>query len=229
VTDADRPVNWALWRARWHIWCRRESRALAVIEAALVGQPDDAVMLAFQAHLLAELKQPHKALQVLDRLVEVAPGQAAHWFNRGFLQESLGQMDLAKRAFAGPWHWDEKLDRAWYGLGLVLIRQQPLDEAVAALKRNTELQPMSPYGWYQLARVHVDRHEPDEAAKIIRHLQGFEPKVAAQLERETGLGRPRPDPTPDGFGLPRGRGPAGLRPGNADRVARLPGEARACP
>jgi hypothetical protein len=46
---------------------------------------------------------------------------------------------------------------------------------------------MSPFGWYQLARVHVDRQEPDEAVKIIRHLKGFEPKVAAQLERETGL------------------------------------------
>ena len=55
------------------------------------------------------------------------------------------------------------------------------------LRRNTELQPMSPYGWYQLARVHIDRQQPDEARKIIRHLKGFEPKVAAQLERETGL------------------------------------------
>jgi predicted Zn-dependent protease len=72
-------------------------------------------------------------------------------------------------------------------MGLVLIRLQRLDEAVEALKRNTELQPMSPYGWYQLARVHVDSKRPDEAAKIIRHLKGFEPKVAAQLERETGL------------------------------------------
>ena len=46
---------------------------------------------------------------------------------------------------------------------------------------------MSPYGWYQLARVRFDRQEPDEARKIIRHLKSFEPKVAAQLERETGL------------------------------------------
>jgi predicted Zn-dependent protease len=69
----------------------------------------------------------------------------------------------------------------------VLIRLQRFDEAVVALKRNTELQPMSPYGWYQLARVHVDSHRPEEAVKIIRHLKGFEPKVAAQLERETGL------------------------------------------
>ena len=62
-----------------------------------------------------------------------------------------------------------------------------LGEAAAALERNTQLQPMSPYGWYQLARVQIDRAKPEEARKIIRHLQTFEPKVAAQLERETGL------------------------------------------
>jgi hypothetical protein len=33
----------------------------------------------------------------------------------------------------------------------------------------------------------VDRKQPEEAVKIIHHLRGFEPKVAAQLERETGL------------------------------------------
>ena len=61
------------------------------------------------------------------------------------------------------------------------------EEAVVALQRNTGLQPMSPFGWYQLARVQCDRNRPDEALQIIRHLKGFEPKVAAQLERETGL------------------------------------------
>jgi len=33
----------------------------------------------------------------------------------------------------------------------------------------------------------MDRQQPEEAVKIIRHLKGFEPKFAAQLERETGL------------------------------------------
>ena len=93
----------------------------------------------------------------------------------------------ALAAFRKSTELSPELDRAWYGLGLVLIRLQRFDEAVVALKRNTELQPMSPYGWYQLARIHVDRKQPDEAVKIIRHLKGFEPKVAAQLERETGL------------------------------------------
>jgi tetratricopeptide (TPR) repeat protein len=109
------------------------------------------------------------------------------WFNLAFLLEDAGRLAEAEPAFRRAVALDPKLDRAWYGLGLVLIRLQRPDEAVAALKQNTKLQPMSPYGWYQLARVHVDRREPEEARKIIRHLKGFEPKVAAQLERETGL------------------------------------------
>ena len=46
---------------------------------------------------------------------------------------------------------------------------------------------MSPFGWYQLARVHLDLKQADEALAVIRYLKGFEPKVANQLERETGL------------------------------------------
>jgi tetratricopeptide (TPR) repeat protein len=105
----------------------------------------------------------------------------------GFLQEERGSWHRPKRPFAVP-PISTRLDRAWYGLALCLIRLRRFDDAVVALRKNTELQPMSPYGWYQLARVHVDRQEPEEAAKIIRHLRKFEPKVAAQLERETGLG-----------------------------------------
>lgn len=90
--------------------------------------------------------------------------------------EEAGEYPQAEAAFRRATEISPSLDRAWYGLGLVLIQLQRFDEAVAALKQNTKLQPMSPYGWYQLARVHVDRHGPDEARKIIRHLKKFEPK-----------------------------------------------------
>jgi Flp pilus assembly protein TadD len=103
------------------------------------------------------------------------------------LLEESGQPERAEQALRRALELDPKMDRAWYGLALVLIQVRRYDEAVTALRKTTELQPMSPFGWYQLARVHVDRHEPEEAVKIIRHLHGFEPKVAAQLERETGL------------------------------------------
>ena len=101
--------------------------------------------------------------------------------------EASGHWDEARAAFLRATELRPRLDRAWYGLGLVLIRLQRFDEAAAALRRNTELQPQCPCGWYQLARVHMDMNEPKAAARIIRHLQGFEPRIATQLARETGL------------------------------------------
>ena len=78
-------------------------------------------------------------------------------------------------------------DRALYGTALSLISTRRLEEALAPLKRNTQLQPMSPYGWYQLARVQHELGRSDETQKVLDHLAKFEPKVARQLERETGL------------------------------------------
>lgn len=151
--------------------------------------PQDAYALASRAHVRAQLRRRSEAIEDARALVAAHPKRsAADWFNLAYLLEDAGDIHKAELAFREAVALDPKLDRAWYGLGLTLIRQQRFDEAVSALKRNTELQPMSPYGWYQLARVHMDRHEPDETRKIIRHLKGFEPKVAAQLERETGLG-----------------------------------------
>lgn len=165
----------------------RRHAALAVFEAMLREFPGDEYALASKGHLQAQTGHKRDAAQSYGQLVTTHPGNARHWFNFAFLLEQLEQYGQAEAAFRRASEINPKLDRAWYGLGLVLIRLERFDEAIVALKQNTKLQPMSPYGWYQLARVHVDRHEPEEAAKIIRHLHRFEPKVAAQLERETGL------------------------------------------
>lgn len=150
--------------------------------------PGDAYALASRAHLHAQAGLLDLAITDALALVGAHPRRSAgDWFNLAFLLEQRGRQAEAEPAFRQSLALDPKLDRAWYGLGLALIGLGRIEEAVAALKRNTELQPMSPFGWYQLARAHMERQEPDEARRIIRHLKGFEPKVAAQLERETGL------------------------------------------
>lgn len=192
VSPASGPRSW---RYRWLKWQAMawlvigdRRRAALVFDEMLARFPGDPYARMSRAHLRAQAGQKEGALDDYAQLLESHPRHgAAAWFNYGFLLEESGRYDEAEHAFRRAVELDPKLDRGWYGLGLVLIRAHRFDEAVQALKRNTELQPMSPYGWYQLARVHMDRHEPEEAAKIIRHLKGFEPKVAAQLERETGL------------------------------------------
>lgn len=166
----------------------RHQAVMARFDRMLVVRPDDRYALASRAHVLAQQGDRLNAIGVLQQLAARHPGYIAGWFNLAYLLEDRGRLAEAEAAFRHALDIDPAMDRAWYGLALVLIRECRLDEAVQALKKNTELQPMSPFGWYQLARVHVDRQEPDAALKIIRHLKQFEPKVAAQLERETGLG-----------------------------------------
>jgi tetratricopeptide (TPR) repeat protein len=179
----------------WFKWCAmswlvigRAKQAELVFDEMLRRWPTDPYALSSRAHARAQSGRRSEAIADQQLLVAHHPDRSAgDWFNLAFLLEEDGRYVDAESAFRRALALDPKLDRAWYGLGLVLIRLQRVDEAVAALKKNTELQPMSPYGWYQLARVQVERREPEEARKIIRHLKGFEPKVAAQLERETGL------------------------------------------
>jgi len=175
------------WTARLLLLLGRRDDALVRLQAMLAAFPGDRYALASIAHLRAEAGDPGAALQALEVLLGVRPEDADAWFNYGFLLEQGERYAEAESAFRRACALNSRLDRAWYGLGLVLIRMRRFDEAAAALRRTTELQPMSPYGWYQLARVHADRQDPEAARKIIRHLHGFEPKVAAQLERETGL------------------------------------------
>jgi tetratricopeptide (TPR) repeat protein len=166
----------------------RPRQAETVFDEMLRRWPSDAYALSSRSHVRAQAGRRDDAIADQQALIAAHPDRSAgDWFNLAFLLEEAGRLTDAEPAFRRAIAIDPELDRAWYGLGLVLIRLQRPEEALAALKQNTKLQPMSPYGWYQLARVHFDRREPEEARKIIRHLKGFEPKVAAQLERETGL------------------------------------------
>ena len=185
-------------RAWAYRWLKLRGMALLVVgrrraaeetfDALLDRWPDDAYGLASRSHLRAQAGRTQLAIADAERLVAGHPDRsAADWFNLAFLRDKEGLTETAEAAFRRALDLDPKLDRAWYGLALTLIRQQRLEEAAKALRRNTELQPLSPFGWYQLARVHVDRAEPEKARRIIEHLRSFEPKVAAQLERETGL------------------------------------------
>jgi len=168
-------------------------QAIAYLRQMRAARPDDFFVLTTLAHFLGQRDEGQaapdraEAIALLRQALGLQPSNAALHFNLAFLLEAQGLLPDAEAGFRRAVAIDEKLDRAWYGLGLVLIRQRRLEEALSALRRNTVLQPMSPFAWYQMARVHLDLNQPEQTEAIIRHLQGFEPKVASQLRRETGL------------------------------------------
>jgi tetratricopeptide (TPR) repeat protein len=161
-----------------------------LLETARQEFPDDVRTLTALGFLYAQQDRRREALALFDRAAALAPDNAEYAFNRGFLLQELNDHEAAVEAFRRAIDIHPDHDRALYGLGLSLIALKRLDEAVAPLERNTRLQPMSPYGWYQLGRVQFDRGKSDKTAAIVAHLNTFEPKVAAQLARETGLPAP---------------------------------------
>jgi tetratricopeptide (TPR) repeat protein len=162
-------------------------KAHVVFQEILEIQPDAVLALNSLGYSALNDRRLVQALGFFERALVHTPTHANAHFNVGFVCEELGRSQEAEHAFRAALQIDEKMDRAWYGLGLVLVRQQRFEESLVAFKRNTELQSMSPYAWYQMARVHMEMHAPERALEVMRHLNGFEPKVAAQLERETGL------------------------------------------
>ena len=190
--EAARKIGrWALftlhWRAKIFLFLGMRVSATQVFQDVLQYVPKDLLALNSLGYAAMHDKNFVLALNYFDQVAELSSESSNAHFNQAFVCEELGRLEDAERGFRAALAIEEKMDRAWYGLGLVLVRQGRLEEAVIALKRNTKLQPMSPFGWYQLARVHLDLKQADEALAVIRYLKGFEPKVANQLERETGL------------------------------------------
>jgi tetratricopeptide (TPR) repeat protein len=176
-----------VWQAKILLFFGQRERATEVFKRMLERAPNDVHALNSLGYAWLQSNHPAQARPYFAQVVALTPGLSNAHFNHAFACEALGMLQEAESGFRAAIAIEEKMDRAWYGLGLTLVRLGRMDEAVAALKRNTSLQPMSPFGWYQLARVHVELKQPQEALSVIRHLKGFEPKVAAQLERETGL------------------------------------------
>lgn len=171
--------------ASWAVFFKRPQRAIALYEASLaLGTRNTAALLHAKsclANLYASQNQATPALKLMSELVEQSPNNADFAFNLGYLHSELGAPKLAQQAFLSAIALNDNHDRAWYGLALIYIEQNRLLDAQSALEKNTQIQPMSPYGWYQLAMVQQQLGRPKTAQKTLAHLRSFEPKFARGL------------------------------------------------
>lgn len=157
-------------RACW-LRAARQDRSVAALWAAL-------------AHGHAGQHRWGKALRWQARASRLAPQNAAMHYNLGYLFDRLGDAVGAEAAFGQAVSLAPQLDQAWYGWGLALRRLGRWREALEAQIRNTQLQPLSPYGWMEVARLQSALGDPAAAAQTVNHLGSFEPKAARQLATE---------------------------------------------
>lgn len=150
-------------------------------------QPNNAAALITAANHLSLNQQFAEAEAVLRKSLEIDSTQAAAWFNLGFLLQKRDEHEQALAAFDQAVRHHDRLDRAHYGRALSLMALERNQEAKAALQRTVDLQPMSPYGYYHLAVLQFKMGDEKAYKKITRKLGSFEPKLALQLQQETGV------------------------------------------
>ena len=157
-------------------------------------RPRDPQPFTVAAHCKSEQGRSAQAEALLRKALEVDPEYSPAWFNLGFLLQKREDHAEAIKCFDQAARFNEKLDRAHYGRALSLIALVGSEEAKAALQRTIDLQPMSPYGYYQLATLHHRLGDEKSCIKLVRKLSKFEPQLAAQLQKETGVAAGVVDP-----------------------------------
>jgi tetratricopeptide (TPR) repeat protein len=157
-------------------------------------QPQKAAMLVTAANHLALAQKNTEAEAVLRQALVIDDSQYAAWFNLGFLIQKRNEHEEALNCFDKAIRFHPPLDRAHYGRALSLMALDRNEEARAALQHTVELQPMSPYGYYHLAVLQFKMGDEKAYRKTTRKLGSFEPKLAVQLQRETGLDAGVKDP-----------------------------------
>ncbi len=173
--------------ATWALVFKLPDIALDYYAKVVAIRPDDALTRARIAYLHHEAGRTQEAIRGYERVCALAPESSEHWFNLGFLRQASGDHQAAMADFDRAMAADPKQDRAWYGKAMSLIALGRHDEAIPLLKKNIELQPMSPFGYMELVRVYHRLGDDDRARKQMLKLKEFDPKNTAKLEDETGI------------------------------------------
>jgi tetratricopeptide (TPR) repeat protein len=173
--------------ATWAMVFRKPEIAHDYWQRVLDESPDDTGVLAMRAHQLAAEGKSSAAITQFERVLQLKPQDMSSWFNLGFLLQKENAHEKAIQAFNETLRLDEKLDRAWFGKGLSHKVLTQYDEAIKCFKKTNQLQPMSPHGFYELAVVQHRVQDLNGCEKTMRKVKEFDPKVAAQLEDETGI------------------------------------------
>jgi tetratricopeptide (TPR) repeat protein len=139
-----------------------------------------------------------EALDELDRVLELRPGDLPSLIRRGRVLLDLGRTEEAEKAFEAALELDPDSAAAHHGLGEVRYEQERLDEAIERFERALELQPEANALHYKLglayrkagdmdrAREHLSLNRSGEVlfpdpliAVLDRFLHGSRPHVKA--------------------------------------------------
>ena len=134
-----------------HLKQGNTEKGIATLRVALERDPADAAALFNLGMSLVEARHVGEALELLERLVAIAPDYPSAWVALGVAQGSFGEIDVAIQSFREALARHPQDPFAHKNLGAALSQSGQLDEACDHLKAAVVLLPSDAQAWLNLA------------------------------------------------------------------------------
>ncbi len=149
--------------------------AVRELKRALDRDGKDTEALLAMAQALERLDRGKDALETLQRLVKVAPGDARGWHALGLVAESAGRLPDAAAAFKKAAELDAGTARYHRDYGETLFQAKKFDQAAEALEKGLAIDPSDARAWTALARSRTQQRKYDRAAEAYEKVVALRP------------------------------------------------------
>lgn len=153
------------------------AEALQEYEEALVFDPASSYITRQTVELALEIGDQRKALQWVQRLVQLDPKNAQSHILMGRVRWAGGDPDAAEKAFSEALKLDPQSAESIYSLGSLLSAKSP-EKARALLQRFLDSNPDSAAeALYQIAKLDLQTGKVDDAIKRLKKAIELEPEA----------------------------------------------------
>ncbi len=120
------------------------------------------------------MRQHEEALNSLETALQINPGNANYWFNKGMILEKTERYAEAQEAYSQAATLNPSLDMAWYRQGWILAMQGSYNESLPLLDKAIDLNSKNADAWNTKGLVLMELNSTTEAQSC------FEKAIALQ-------------------------------------------------
>lgn len=117
-----------------------------------------------------------QAEDIFQDLVRAEPDQAGYWQGLGLARLGRGNREAAKSALLQAVGLDQKLWKAYNGLGMLYNQDRQFDQAIQAFSRAIAIQPRSPQLYNNLGMSYLLKADFGKAEQCFRYALKLDPE-----------------------------------------------------